>query len=54
VFSTNVPKFCGAAVAAASYGVEAGNPSVTQDSSRFTALVVGHFADGWKVWGFYR
>jgi photosystem II stability/assembly factor-like uncharacterized protein len=54
VFSTNVPQFCGAKVAALSYGVEAGNPSITQDSSRSTALVVAHFADGWKVWGFYR
>ncbi len=54
VFSTNVPKFCGAAVAAVTYGVEVGNPSITQDNSRFTALVVSHFADGWKVWGFYK
>jgi photosystem II stability/assembly factor-like uncharacterized protein len=54
VFSTNVPKFCGAAVAALSYGVELHNPSITQDTSRNTALVVGHFADGWKVWGFYK
>jgi len=54
VFSSNVPKECGAAVADASYGVELFNSSVTQDSSRSTALVVAHFADGWRVWGFYR
>ncbi len=54
VFSTNVPMFCGARVADMSYGVELFNPSITQDSSRNTALVVAHFADGWKVWGFYK
>ena len=54
VFATNVPKFCGKAVARASYGIELGNPQITQSSSRSTALVVGHFADGWRVWGFYR
>jgi hypothetical protein len=54
MFSSNVSKDCGAAVAGASYGVELSKPSVTQDSSRTTALVVAPFADGWKVRGFYR
>jgi photosystem II stability/assembly factor-like uncharacterized protein len=54
VFALNVPKYCGRAVAQASYGVELENPQITQSSARSTALVVGHFADGWRVWGFYR
>ena len=54
VFAYNVPRFCGHSVADASYGVEIDNPLITQDNSRATALVVGHFADGWRVWGFYR
>ncbi len=54
VFERNVPKFCGRAVAEASYGVDLANSSITLDSSRSSALVVAHFAEGWRVWGFYR
>jgi hypothetical protein len=54
ILQVNVPKFCGRAVADATYSVTVGNDSITLDSSRFTVLAVGHFADGWHVWGFYR
>jgi hypothetical protein len=54
VFGNNVAKYCGDAVARNSFGVELSNDLITLDNSRFTALVVGHFADGWKVWGFYK
>lgn len=36
----------------ASYDVELVNPQITQSSARQTSLVVGHFAAGWRVWGF--
>jgi photosystem II stability/assembly factor-like uncharacterized protein len=54
IFAQTVPRQCGQAVADASWGVELGNPSVTQDSSRTTALVVAPTVDGLRVWGFYR
>jgi hypothetical protein len=54
LFAANVPRQCGQAVADASYAVELTNPSVTQDSSRSTALVVAPIGGEWKVWGFYR
>jgi hypothetical protein len=54
VFATNVARQCGRALADASYGVELTNPSVTQDNSRSTALVVAPIGGEWKVWGFYR
>jgi hypothetical protein len=54
VFASNVAQFCGDAVARNSFGVELSNDLITEDNSRFTALVVGHFASGWRVWGFYK
>jgi photosystem II stability/assembly factor-like uncharacterized protein len=54
IFAYNVPKYCGQSVAATSYGVELANDSITENNSRETALVVAHFADGWRVWGDYR
>ena len=54
IFAYNVPKYCGRAVAAASYGVELANDSITENNSRETALLVAHFADGWRVWGDYH
>ncbi|HET9729590.1 MAG TPA: hypothetical protein VFR41_09235 [Acidimicrobiia bacterium] len=54
VFSANVARMCGQALADASYGVELDNPAITLDNSRQTAVLVAHFSDGWKVWGFYR
>ncbi len=53
VFARNVPMFCGAKVAAASYGVELINP--TEDDTGYEGdVVVAHFAHGWEVWGSYH
>jgi hypothetical protein len=52
VFALNVPEYCGAEVAAASFGVEVDNPTI-DNTGREHALVVAHFAHGWEVWGEY-
>jgi hypothetical protein len=52
VFARNVPEYCGTKVAAASFGVELGNPTI-DNTGRQRAVVVAHFARGWEVWGAY-
>ncbi len=54
IFAYNIPRFCGSAVADGTYGIELANDTITLDNSRYTALVAAHFANGWRVWGFYR
>jgi hypothetical protein len=53
VYALNVPKFCGKAVAEASYVVEMGNPS-ENDTGGEADVAVAHFANGWQVWGSYH
>jgi photosystem II stability/assembly factor-like uncharacterized protein len=54
IIQSNVTRYCGAKVANATYAVTLDNDSITLDNSHFTVLAVGHFADGWSVWGYYR
>jgi len=53
VYALNVPKFCGRAVAKASFVVEMANPA-ENDTGREADVVVAHFASGWQVWGAYH
>jgi hypothetical protein len=53
VFAVNVTTFCGHEVASASYGVGLINTTI-QDTARIGAVVVAHFAVGWRVWGVYH
>jgi hypothetical protein len=53
VFASSVPTFCGPLIAKASYGVELMNPTI-HDTGRLGAVVVAHFAIGWRVWGVYH
>jgi len=53
IFAAQVPK-CGTAIAAHSYVVELQNPLNGQSNSRECEVVVSHFADGWRAWGYYH
>jgi hypothetical protein len=55
LFASQIARWCGPAVANASFGVE-----LTDTSGRWhgtdthVGVVVSHFADGWAVWGAYH
>jgi hypothetical protein len=56
LFLNEISRSCGKATARASYGVEVRKPAdAIQGTASRAALVVAHFADGWRVWGrFYN
>jgi hypothetical protein len=53
VYAQSVPKYCGRAVADASFVVEMANPA-EHDTGREADVVVSHFAGGWQVWGAFH
>jgi DNA-binding beta-propeller fold protein YncE len=53
LFATNLPR-CGPGIAEQTYAVEMNNPLITQSNARIAQVVVSHFADGWRVWGYYH
>ncbi|MCU1466319.1 MAG: hypothetical protein JWM72_2247 [Actinomycetia bacterium] len=48
-----VVQYCGAAVVAATWAVELGDPTVFNTGNP-ADVVVAHFANGWQVWGSYH
>jgi hypothetical protein len=55
MYRYQITRSCGSAVADASYGVDLSNPDGDSSTSSRAALVVAHFADGWRVWArFYN
>ena len=55
VFAAQIPKWCGQAVADASYGVELTDTSgLWQGTDTHVGVVVAHLATGWQVWGAFH
>jgi hypothetical protein len=55
VFAAQIPKWCGQAVADASYGVELTNTSGRwEGTDSHVGVVVAHFASGWQVWAAFH
>jgi hypothetical protein len=55
LFAYQIPKWCGQAVADASYGVElTGYLGAWHGTDTHVGVVVAHFATGWQVWSAFH